>query len=370
MLAEEKQSARKGGHRCVRTEDYWLSLMPEAELEYSLNEVKRAGKILREAYDPLKTPQAIEVFENWRNCHTVPLNIFYDTLQNYALNFSPLTSVVHRPKRREAVIKKLKRDPRAQLSTMQDIAGCRAIVKNIEDIDPFVEACNDMFSQHGTPKVYPYIDKPDEDTGYRGIHLVYKFRSDNESFNGRSVEIQIRTREQHAWATAVETVDIIHRDSLKSGHGDPQWQRFFSLMSSAIAYRESSPLVPNTPSDPRELENELRHYQELLQVAERLQLYGAIASVTKLPTVNTADTWVFLIELDVDSKQTTVKRYGEWEVGQAYLDVAEAERAGKNVVLAGALDFHELKEAYPNWFIDTHNFLMILKMTLGEDIMF
>jgi Region found in RelA / SpoT proteins len=230
-------------------------------------------------------------------------------------------------------------------------------------------------AEHTLREPYDYITTPNPKTGYRGVHLVFKYKSDNPAFNGRLVEVQIRTREQHAWATAVETVGFVQGDSIKSGHGNQQWQRFFALMSSAIAYRESSPLVPSTPSDARELERELRRSQKLLQVATRLQLYSGIARIVEPPSaitvsdVQDADrVWFFLLELDVASGETSLTPYSEGDIRKAYQHMTEAENAGKNVVLAGAHSFEQLREAYPNWFIDTHNFLIILKAILGEDI--
>jgi putative GTP pyrophosphokinase len=287
-------------------------IMPEAELLYSPSKVKWAGKILRDQESGSQDyGDALEVFANWRNVHSVILNQFQDSLQEYVLPNSPLTNIVHRPKRIEAVIKKLRRDSNAQLSTMQDIAGCRAIVPSIDYLDPLVEACKQMWSEHTLRPPYDYLEKPNPKTGYRGIHLVYKYQSDNKSFDGRLIEIQIRTRDQHAWATAVETVDIIQGQSLKSGEGDPRWQRFFCLMSSAIAKRESRPAVPDTPSDNRELKNELREHAERLQVLEQLQAYGTIERVIERHreelidyAKNAGQLWLFLVELDVAMKQT------------------------------------------------------------------
>jgi ppGpp synthetase/RelA/SpoT-type nucleotidyltranferase len=357
--------------------------MSEVKFEYSISKVKNAGKILRDQEPGSKEfGDALEVFANWRKCHSVPLNTFYESLQQYALAENPSTYVVHRPKRIDAVIKKLKRDPNAQLSTMQDIAGCRAIVKSISDVEPLIEACKQMWSEHALRQPYDYIGKPNPKTGYRGVHLVFKYKSNNPAFDGRLIEVQIRTREQHAWATAVETVDLIERQSLKSGEGDRQWQRFFALMSSAIANSESMPPVPNTPTDLASLISELRRYADGLHVKRRLQTYGAITRLVKrsseITTSDVQDTdrfWFFLIQIDPilpddkpDSLGVTVAAYREQEVQRAYQDVANAEHAGKNVVLAGAIDFEQLKEAYPNWFVDTHHFLMILSATFGEDI--
>jgi len=354
--------------------------MPEAELEYSLNEVKRAGKILRDQEPGSQEyGDALAVFANWRQCHSVPLNQFYEVLQQYARLTSmgaPVASVVHRPKRVEAVIAKLRRDHNAQLSTMHDIAGCRVIVRAVRDVATVIEACRFMFARHKLGHVYPYIERPNLKTGYRGVHLVYSFQSEHKAFNGRLIEIQIRTSAQHAWATTVETVDLIQKQSLKSGHGDARWQRFFTLMSSAIAVRESCPIVPGTPADRVALEDELRRYEDMLQVYRHLGFYSSFArtigrryeGMERVQHQESKRLKFFLMQLSVESRELSVAAYREHEVQEAYRDVAEAERAGKNVVLAGAEDFAHLKEAYPNWFVDTFNFLKILEATLGEDV--
>ena len=63
-----------------------------------------------------------------------------------------------------------------------------------------------------------YINHPREDTGYRGIHLIYRYRSDRKkrAWNGRKIEVQLRTKLQHAWATAVETIGAFKNMALKS----------------------------------------------------------------------------------------------------------------------------------------------------------
>src|SRR4030095_3294475 len=104
--------------------------MPDAELRYSINQVKRAGKVLRDSKPQgitLKGLEAREVLDNWHACHSYPLNLFYLSLAYFAREQSPLTNVVQRRKRLDAIIAKLKSNPSNQLTTMQDIAGCRAI---------------------------------------------------------------------------------------------------------------------------------------------------------------------------------------------------------------------------------------------------
>ena len=56
-----------------------------------------------------------------------------------------------------------------------------------------------------------------------------------QEFNGLRVEVQIRSKLQHFWATAIETVDFFTRQAIKSSEGHPDWVDFFKLVSSAFA---------------------------------------------------------------------------------------------------------------------------------------
>lgn len=77
--------------------------------------------------------------------------------------------------------------------------------------------------------------------GYRGLHLVYTYRSqgeDDRNIDGLRIELQIRSKAQHVWATAVEIVGTFRGESLKSGEGDPEWLEFFRLAGEAAAMSE------------------------------------------------------------------------------------------------------------------------------------
>ena len=84
-------------------------------------------------------------------------------------------------------------------------------------------------------------------------------------WQGLQIEIQLRSRLQHQWATAVETVGTFIGDELKSNRGDQGWLRFFALMSSAIALSERTPLVPDTPTNQPEIVEEIRRCNEELE---------------------------------------------------------------------------------------------------------
>lgn len=69
-----------------------------------------------------------------------------------------------------------------------------------------------------------------------GAHAAYA--------EGAGRELQIRTKLQHAWATAVEAMGTFLGEALKAGHGPAAWRDFFATASAAIAHVESTPPVP------------------------------------------------------------------------------------------------------------------------------
>src|ERR1700683_2019237 len=131
---------------------------------------------------------------------------------------------------------------------MQDIGGCRAIVASCQNVKDLAKSYADSDLKHELAQKDDYLDCP-KDSGYRGIHLIYKYFSDKKAdYNTLKIELQLRSQLQHAWATAVETVGAFIQQALKSSIGEQQWLRFFALMGTAIAVRENCAPVPNTPS--------------------------------------------------------------------------------------------------------------------------
>ena len=75
-----------------------------------------------------------------------------------------------------------------------------------------------------------------KDDGYRSYHLIGKFKDD---FGEKKViEVQIRTKLQHDWATALEIVDLFTGQALKSNQGNKDWKEFFASVSKQFAVME------------------------------------------------------------------------------------------------------------------------------------
>lgn len=92
------------------------------------------------------------------------------------------------------------------LARMQDIGGLRTVVSSIARVSKLETEYRSSKFKHVLVSSKDYISEPKED-GYRGIHLIYKYSNPRApAYEGLSLELQMRTRLQHAWATAVETM--------------------------------------------------------------------------------------------------------------------------------------------------------------------
>jgi len=235
--------------------------------EAGKGEIDRAGRFLmkwwiseEEEYEEDsealgKWNEAFQVVENWRACHGLPLNVIQAGLRGRTRRVEQKAIVAQRLKRFSSMMQKLARESDMKLTQMQDLGGCRAILSNVSAVNAVYRMYDQPRREEGSLKCYDYIAKPKED-GYRGIHVVVRYHprlAEREPWNGQRIEIQLRTKLQHAFATAVETVTTFTREPLKFGGGPVEWRRFFSLRGSAFAIREQTPLVENTPSNAAEL---------------------------------------------------------------------------------------------------------------------
>ncbi|MDX2074085.1 MAG: RelA/SpoT domain-containing protein [Alphaproteobacteria bacterium] len=343
--------------------------MEWAKPKYSKGKVDRAGKALVEAlHDTDQYVDALEIINNWRASHNYPLNTFKVTLRRYASKVDNNFLVAQRIKRLSSIEHKLERFTTLRLSQMQDIGGCRAILSGIDEVYALVKKYEESDLKHTRDDIDDYITKPKE-SGYRGIHLIYKYNSDKtDIYNGLYIEIQIRSRLQHAWATAVETVGTFLTQPLKSSLGEEKWLRFFAVMGSVIALREgSTALVPGTPTTKTALIKELRAITGELDVIGTLKMFGEALNVGEQSTAK--GNHFFLLKLEPTEQRMTVTGFSRKQLDEAskrYLEVEKeiADTPGADAVLVSVDSLTALKRAYPNYFLDTQVFLDELRAAL------
>jgi putative GTP pyrophosphokinase len=112
--------------------------MTWVELAHSKREVKRAGKTLRDSVlhpltiDEQTVRHAELILENWRSAHAFAVNSVQWTLRRLVERRGQTADVSQPLKKRRTIIDKLLREPTMQLSTMQDIARCRAVLPDLD----------------------------------------------------------------------------------------------------------------------------------------------------------------------------------------------------------------------------------------------
>lgn len=350
--------------------------MPWAEPEYSRQKINEAGKCLISPIDfdnywyyNKEYNNSLQIINNWRDIHSYPLNTFQINLRRSSHRFDERALVAQRTKRLSSIELKLTRFPNMKLTQMQDIGGYRAVLNSANSVFSFVKYYEQSNIKHERSSVVDYISSP-RNSGYRGIHLIYKYYSDKpakEIYNGLKIEMQLRSRYQHAWATAVETIGTFIGQSLKSSMGEAEWLRFFALMGTAIALREKCAPVPDTPVEREELIAELRHYARLLQVEPRLRAFNQALRHLQQPSA-AENAHFYLLELDTQANIVSVTGFKRSEFDQASEMCLDSEKRVKNkngdAVLVSVDSLASLRRAYPNYFADTRVFVNLMTQAL------
>ena len=333
---------------------------------YSKSQVNKAGEILIKD-DPSMSELlwAYDVVDNWRLCHGYPINTFQATLRNKLKTVDKDALVAQRLKRMPSIISKLRRFKSMRLARMQDIGGLRAVVSDMKKVRELEKDYRKSRFKHDLVSTKDYISNP-KDSGYRSIHLVYKYQNNKKApeYKGLHIELQIRSKLQHYWATAVETMGTFLEYALKSSEGPQEWLNFFSLAGCAFAYLENNRPVPGY-----EEKGKAQIYKETLDEAKRLCIYDrlqAFSIAAKRIRIEKKQGSYHLIILDLDKKVVSIQTYPRKYLETANREYAKYEKRismGENiqVVLVSAGSIDDLRRAYPNYFLDTEEFINQLK---------
>lgn len=336
--------------------------------KYSNNEIKNAGKILA---NPLK--HSVVEYENaqniltyWRTIHAPAINTFQSTLRDKLKRYGFKDYLIaQRLKRAVSIVSKLQRFSNMKLSTMQDIAGLRAILKNIDQVRLIESSYKSSIFNHFLIDSKDYITSPAK-SGYRGIHLVYEYKNTkNIEANGLKIELQIRTKLQHTWATAVETMGTFLNHSLKSSQGPVDWLEYFALVSAGFAILEKSPVPAEFLSmNEKEIFQKIVDDSLILDVSSKLRAFSVAGEHIAQSGINSKYN---LITLNLDKRVVNVKRYSARQLEQANIDYTNIEKeinkgAKIQAVLVSTDSIESLRKTYPSYFLDSHEFLNKLNL--------
>jgi putative GTP pyrophosphokinase len=330
----------------------------------SKNQINKAGKFLsgrkRATTDELR--DAILLVSNWRAAHAYPINTYQATLRT-KLKSKRFTDfiVAQRLKRLPTIIDKLKRQPTMQLGNMQDIGGLRAILNSKNDVYKLFHEYDTSYFKDSIEKKYDYIENPRDEDGYRSLHLVFSYKNkQNPAYDGLHLEMQIRTQLQHTWATAVETMGTFLGQSLKTKQGEQKWIDFFALVSSAFAHREKCNPIPRfSHLSKADTFKKVIELEKELDVINKIDAFGMAMDI--IMSKKEKGTSYYLIILDSLNLSVQVRRYDRYSFEKAASEYSEleakiSEGEKLDVVLVSAGKIESLKNAYPNFFLDTSDF--------------
>ena len=331
--------------------------------------VKQAGKAIA---NKLATTADIELVDQWRASHGYVINTFQAWLKYHLKKSGVEAEFAQRLKRRKTVEEKLQRitpegNPLiSDITSMQDFAGCRLIFNSIEDIRIFRRHLHDPKtlrnvnhkSKHSFEK-YDYMENPKK-TGYRGIHDIFlhfpsaHIRGDEKSkpWQVLLIEIQYRTRVQHAWATALEISDLIDGKHTKFEFGDGSRARFFSVASELIARKHENIVRAYSDTSYSELVREL----EELGILERLKALRKADPELKLKKHNVLNIYMGM------RGEPLLEAYNYSNAFKA-IEMAnklESDLYSINAVYVRADNPVQLRSAYRNYFNDPVDFVNLL----------
>ena len=291
---------------------------------YSRKRVRRAGESLRSKNSDEGTlRESLDVLGNWRLSHAYPMHAMLMFLRSRALKIDTEATTAQRLKRLASITSKLDRFQSMGLDRMQDIGGCRVILANQRYADSLKKSILSSRTRHVLHKQNDYVSEP-KLSGYRGYHLIFKYAGTKSEYTGLFVEAQIRTRNQHAWATAVEIVGTFIGKSLKTGEGHEMWDEFFRLMGIEIAAYDGAGYPDNYNKD--DSKRSLRKLIDELNVRAVLPALSATTNELEGYEKKNSKSAYYLMVLDTSSggPQAHIRI---WVFAKNYMEEAALEYA-------------------------------------------
>jgi ppGpp synthetase/RelA/SpoT-type nucleotidyltranferase len=210
------------------------------DFRQSRKQLDKTGRRVRKARERGEDPRAedMKLVDAFRAWHIPTVGSVQVELNRELHHFGP---IVGRPlKTTESIIAKMCREKTA-LSRMQDIAGARITVPDLDAQQRAREATEALF-----PDIVKTIDRsidPDR-WGYRAIHVVVRV-------DDRLAEIQLRTVWQDRWAQIVERLDRGNRWDLKHGNGPAEWHEWLHVLADELLKADMGQpyIIPPIPLD-------------------------------------------------------------------------------------------------------------------------
>lgn len=149
----------------------------------------------------------------------------YETVIEIIREQLKLESTGRPAKSTSSLVEKLHRES-IRLSQVQDIAGCRIVVNDINDQNRVVASLQSVF-----PGATVVDRRGNPSYGYRAVHVIAKI-------SGKFIEIQVRSAPQHLWAEVSEKFSDVVDPTIKYGGGTDDTRILLDGVSVIVALHE------------------------------------------------------------------------------------------------------------------------------------
>ncbi len=304
-------------------------------------EIDRLGDKIRIEFETLGEETLLKL-QSYRISHKESLAQIFNVLCGINRKMGQRNIVTYRIKRFESIIGKLYRFPQMKFSRMWDIGGCRCIVSSNEE----VYRLKKLIEQNQyleIRKEKDYIKNPQPE-GYKSLHLFLALKGDSTV-----IELQIRNKEDHNWATLVEITDLLFDAKLKEYGKNKELLRFHYLLS-------------------KRFELSVSEKKEIATIIRRYKYLEKLSDVFTRNYIDIRKQWInieskhnhnyFLIETKKDEipRITSYKSFDEAE--ENYFQIYKSTQ-NANIVLTHLPkpNYEQISIAYSNYILTFHSFI-------------
>jgi ppGpp synthetase/RelA/SpoT-type nucleotidyltranferase len=320
----------------------------------SKSRIDKAGRSLANPGElTIESMELEEDFDEYRISHLEPLSLTTLELQNWLHGYGSSYYIAQRVKRKPQIVRKLRRLS-VRLTQLQDIGGCRIIVENNENVDQLISFIRDNVTKIGgfsLRRVTDYREKGRDQTGYRSAHLLLER-------DGRSLELQIRSRIQHYWAESIERTSVIYGRHLKEQEGDPAVIDYFRQLSD-VFYEIESSRNPSVQSKVA-LDRKREQAQRIIYESDKNRIFDSSVNEDIVRTLantqggdNDLTNWIMVFNWNTGDFVTWDVVGREAESAKAKYTQYESQfssEAGFEVVMIGSSDIATIRQTHSHYF--------------------
>lgn len=305
-------------------------------------EIDRLGKKIGASVEV--SQEDLDKLQEYRQTFQEPISNVFNFILGIARKIDKQSIVTYRIKRIDTIVEKLRRfyenpNGKMSLSRMWDIAGCRCILNTV-DKEKLYKLLEKIKKEYGDEcKVKDYILNQ-KDSGYRSIHIYVK---DHQT--QKPVEIQIRNKVQHNWATLVEIVDLLYGTKNKEYGAVSRLGRFLYLYSKA-----------------EDLTKE--EFAEMLKIERKVKVFEKMSKVLTRNYLNIRRQWLkqktkgsyFVIA--ANKKGSEILSFPTFKEAETAYYEKYLANSDSNIVLTHLRmpDFNQISIAYSNYVLAMHAF--------------